>query len=104
MQKDTETLLDHVLAAVMAPDNDDLTLATTLRNTAADAPAIAVIRALLSADHAISETFNGNARNRLDAQLARSLALTLAEALDDLFHGQDATHDTALIRLSDVLL
>lgn len=60
--------------------------------------------ALLSADHAISETFNGNAPNRLDAQLARSLAVTLAEALDDLFHGQDTTHDTAPIRLSDVLL
>ena len=100
MRQDTEILLDHVLAAVMAPDNDALTLATTLRNTAPDAPVIAVIRALLSADRAISETFNGNAPNRVDAHLARSLALTLAEALDDITHAQDS----APPRLSDVLV
>lgn len=101
MRNDTESLLEHVLAAVMAPDNDALTLATTLRNTVADAPAIAVIRALLSADRAIQETFNGNSPGRVDAQLARSLALTLAEAADDL---EVARNTPDPVRLGDLLL
>ncbi|GAB5448661.1 hypothetical protein [Gymnodinialimonas sp.] len=100
MRKDTETLLEHVLAAVMAPDNDALTLATTLRSAVPDAPAISVIRALLAADRVIIETFNGNAPARVDAQLARSLALTLAEATDDLSDARDASP----ILLADVLL
>ncbi len=100
MRKNSETLLEHVLAAVMAPDNDALTLASTLRNTVPDAPAIAVIRALLSADSVILETFNGNSPGRVDAMLARGLALTLAEAADDL----EAARDTPAILLSDLLL
>lgn len=100
MRNDTEALLEQVLAAVMAPENDDLTLATTLRNKVPGAPAIAVVRALLSADQVISETFNGNALNRVDAMLARGLALTLAEATDDL----EATRDVPPILLSDLLL
>ncbi|MBY4894914.1 hypothetical protein KUL25_19320 [Rhodobacteraceae bacterium N5(2021)] len=100
MRKDTESLLEHVLAAVMAPDNDALTLATTLRNSVPEEPAIAVIRALLSADRVIIDTFNGSGPNRIDAQLARSLALTLAVATDDLSHVRDANP----ILLGDVLL
>lgn len=101
MRKDTETLLEHVLAAVMAQDNDALTLATTLRNTVADAPAISVIRALLSADRVIRDTFNGNSPGRVDAELARSLALTLAEAADDLSATRALPNP---VRLGDLLL
>lgn len=101
MRKDTEILLEQVLAAVMAQDNDALTLATNLRNTVPDAPAIAVIRALLSADSVIQQTFNGDAPGRVDAQLARALALTLAEAADDL---QDAQKAPNPILLADLLL
>lgn len=101
MRQQTESLLEHVLAAVMAPDNDALTLAATLRNTVPDASAMAVIRALLSADRSIVETFNGNAAHRVDATLARSLALTLSAAADDL---ADARNDPNTIRLSDLLL
>ncbi|ABD53765.1 hypothetical protein [Jannaschia sp. CCS1] len=100
MRKDTELLLETVLAAVMAPENDALTLATTLRNSVPDATAMAVIRALLAADRVIVETFNGHASSRIDAQLARALALTLAEAADDLSH----TRDEVQIRLGDLLL
>lgn len=101
MRKFTETLLEHVLAAVMAPDTDKLALASALRTTVPDAPAISVIRALLDADRVIIETFNGNASSRVDAHLARSLALTLAEATDDLAHDRDEPHP---IRLGDLLL
>lgn len=100
MRKDSETLLEHVLAAVMAPDNDALTLATALRRDVPDAPAISVIRALLSADRVILETFNGNAPARVDAQLARAMALTLAEATDDLSY---LRKDNPIL-LADVLL
>lgn len=100
MRKNSETLLEYVLAAVMAPVNDTLTRASTLRNTVPDAPATAVIRALLSADHVIRETFNGNSAGRVDAMLARGLALTLAETADDL----KAARDTSPILLSDLLL
>ena len=101
MRKDTETLLEHVLSAVMAPDTDALTLATALRNTVPEAPAISVIRALLSADRVIRETFNGNSPGRVDAERARSLALALAEAADDLM---DARKDPDPVRLGDLLL
>lgn len=100
MHKDTETLLELVLAAVMVPDNDALVLATTLRNTAADAPAISVVHALLAADRVIVETFNGNAPARVDAQLARAMALTVAAATDDL----SRTRDASPIVLAEVLL
>lgn len=100
MRHETELLLETVLAAVMAQDSDALTLATTLRNTLADAPAIAVIRALLTTDRIIAETFNGKAASRTDAQLARTLALTLAEAADDLAHSRG----DPVIRLGDLLL
>jgi hypothetical protein len=100
MRHNTDALLERVLAAVMAPDNDALTLASTLRNTVPDAPAIAVIRALLAADQVISETFNGSSPGRADAKLARAMALTLAEAADDL----DATRDVPTIVLSELLL
>lgn len=85
----------------MAQDNDALTLATALRNTVPDASAISVIRALLSADSVIQQTFNGTSPGRPDAALARSLALTLAEAADDL---QDSRAAPNSIRLSDLLL
>lgn len=101
MRKDTESLLEHILAAVMAPDNNALTLASTLRNTVADASAVSVIRALLAADRVILETFNGNSPGRVDAQLARALALTLAEALDDLLHDRNEPNP---ILLGDLLL
>lgn len=101
MRKDSETLLEQVLAAVMAPENDALTLASTLRNTVPEAPVIAVIRALLAADRVIGETFNGNTPGRMDAMLARGLALTLAEAADNYEATRDV-RDTTL--LSDILL
>ncbi|MBL4628385.1 MAG: hypothetical protein JKY00_10185 [Roseicyclus sp.] len=101
MRKDTETLLEHVLGAVMAPENDALTLATLLRNTVPEAPALAVIRALLAADRVILETFNGNSPGRVDALLARGLALTLADAADDLEVSRNTPNP---IRLADLLL
>lgn len=101
MRKDTEALLETVLAAVMAPETDALTLATTLRNTLADAPAMAVIRALLEADQVILETFAGTSTGRDDAELARSLAFTLVKAADDLSH---IRKDRNRVRLSDLLL
>lgn len=100
MRKDTEILLETILSAVMAPENDALTLAATLRNAVPDAPAIAVIRGLLAADRVIIETFRSDTASHVDAQLARALALTLAEAADDLAH----TRDPEPIRLGDLLL
>ncbi len=84
MRKDTEDLLEHVLHAVMQTENDALMLAIHLRNTVPDARVISLMRALLAADGVIAETFNGSSPGRADAALARSFALTLAEAADDL--------------------
>ncbi|QXT40488.1 hypothetical protein [Gymnodinialimonas ceratoperidinii] len=100
MRKDFETLLENVLAAVMAPENDALALATKVHSTMADEAAITVIRALLAADRAIAETFNGDAERRADAALARGLALTLAEAADELAHERG---DPDPIRLGDLI-
>jgi hypothetical protein len=100
MRQDFETLLETVLAAVMAPDTDALTLATQLHGSLADTPVITVIRALLAADRAIVETFNGDLERRGDAALARGLALTLAEAADAL---SDECGDPDPIRLGDLI-
>jgi hypothetical protein len=99
MRHDTEALLEHVLNAVMQADTDALTLSIHLRNTVAEARLSALIRALLSAEAVIRETFNGSSTGRADAALARSLALTLAEAADDIEAARDP--DTAL-RLRDL--
>lgn len=100
MRQDFETLLETVLAAVMAPDTDALTLATQLHGAMADTPAITVIRALLAADRAIVETFNTDPERRDDAALARGLALTLAEAADAL---SDDRGNPDPIRLGDLI-
>jgi hypothetical protein len=100
MRQDFETLLETVLAAVMAPDTDALTLATQLHGSLADTPVITVIRALLAADRAIVETFNTDPERRGDAALARGLALTLAEAADAL---SDDRGDPDPIRLGDLI-
>lgn len=106
MRKETEDLLEHVLAAVMAPgngdDTDTLALSSHLRQTVPDARAVALIRALLSADQVIQDTFNGNSPGRLDAKRARALAYALTVATDDA-EASRTTHDGPL-RLSDLPL
>ncbi len=99
MRHDTEALLEHVLHAVMQTENDALTLAIHLRNSVPEARVIALIRALLAAEHLIRDTFNGSSPGRVDADLARNFAFSLAEAADDL----EATRDPATtLRLVDL--
>lgn len=96
MQLDTEALLEHVLGALMQPDTDALTLSIHLRNTIPEARISALIRALLSAEQVILTTFNGNSAGRSDAALARSFALTMAEALDEIEASRDPASTTLL--------
>lgn len=96
---DHEILLETVLTAVMDSTPEPLALLSRLRQTAPDARLTALIRALLSADQVITETFNGSSPGRSDAALARSMALTLAEAADE---AETSTNPTAPLRLSDL--
>ena len=64
---DHEILLETVLTAVMDSTPEPLTLLSRLRRDAPDARLTALIRALLSADQVISETFNGSGPGRADA-------------------------------------
>ena len=99
MEPDFETLLEQVLHAVMDNRAEPLTVIWHLRQSAPDARVTALIRALLSADQVIVSTFNGNAPGRADARLARTLALTLAEAADD---AEQENAPKAPLRLSDL--
>ncbi|MEJ6390668.1 hypothetical protein [Gymnodinialimonas ulvae] len=96
---DHEILLETVLSAVMDSTPEPLALLARLRKSAPDARLTALIRALLSADQVISETFNGSSPGRADAILARSMALTLAEAGDEV---EAETRPGAPLRLSDL--
>ena len=99
MDYDFETLLEQVLHAVMDSQAEPLTVLWNLRQTAPEARVTALIRALLAADQVIASTFNGNSPGRADAQLARSMALTLAEAADD---AEVETPPSAPLRLSEL--
>ncbi len=94
-----ETLLETVLGAVMNSDADPLSVIWALRQNAPDARATALIRALLAADQVIASTFNGNSPGRADAKLARTMALIIAEAADDM---EEDDTVTAPLRLSDL--
>ena len=96
---DHETLLETVLGAVMNSEAEPLTVLWSLRQNAPDARVMALIRALLAADQVIASTFNGNSQGRADAQLARSMALILAEAADDMETDESVS---APLRLSDL--
>lgn len=97
---DHEVLLETVLTAVMNSATEPLALLAELRRSAPEARITALIRALLSADQVISETFNGNAPGRADAALARSMALILAEAADETEAAGAATRPLRLDDLS----
>ncbi len=99
MENAHETLLEQVLAAVMDTNAEPLTLLHNLRHSVPDARTTALIRALLDADRVIGETFNGNSPGRADAALARSMALTIAEAADE---AEASENPTAPLRLSDL--
>jgi len=109
MQHDAEALLEHVLNAVMQPETDALSLAIHMRNTLPDVRPMALLRALLSAEAVIRDTFNGNSQGRTDGALALQIALTLAELADDQEAGREADHeagraDDATLRLRDLPL
>ena len=101
MNSDFETLLEHVLAAVMDSKAEPLTILWSLRQTVPEARVTALIRALLAADQVIATTFNGNSQNREDAKLARSMALVIAEAADD---AEAAETPSAPLRFRDLTI
>ncbi|MEJ6393761.1 hypothetical protein V8J82_10870 [Gymnodinialimonas sp. 2305UL16-5] len=100
MRKDSEDLLELVLAAVMAADADDVGVMAHLRHAVPDVRVLALIRALLSADQVIHETFNGNAAGRKDAIRARRLAVMLTEAADEV--DVALSQDRPALRLVDL--
>ncbi len=99
MKLDFETLLEHVLTAVMDSRAEPLTILWKLRQTAPNARVTMLIRALLAADQVIASTFNGSSLDRADAKLARTMALILAEAADD---AEEDEAITTPLHLSDL--
>jgi methanogenic corrinoid protein MtbC1 len=103
MEPDFDTLLEQVLAAVMDGQAEPITVLWKLRQTTGDPRIMTLIRAFLAADHIISTTFKDDGLDRSDAALARTMALILAEAADDVELDAETTQTPSPpLRLSDL--
>ena len=103
MEPDFDTLLEQVLAAVMDGQAEPITLLWSLRQATGNPRITTLIRAFLAADKIISSTFNGDGQDRSDAGLARTMALILAEAADDVeVEAETAQIPARALRLSDL--
>ena len=90
----SEALLERVLENLTRADGDDAALLDGLAALDQETRALALIRALLSADATIAATFTDADRDR---ELARAAALALTDRADRV---EAETPDLAPVRLS----
>jgi hypothetical protein len=80
----TRILFERVLESLTRAEGDAMALMGTLSQLDGEIRALAVIRALLSADVALKATFADVEPTQRERELARRAALALAEAADRL--------------------
>ncbi|MBF9058982.1 hypothetical protein HKCCSP123_07265, partial [Rhodobacterales bacterium HKCCSP123] len=78
----SRALFERVLEALTRAEGDGMALTATFTTLEQEARALALIRALLSAEDALRATFAGEASTLREAGLARRAALALAIGAD----------------------
>lgn len=95
----TRALFERVLETLTKADGSSEGVLTALSQTDPDTRALALIRALLTADAALEKTFTDVDHIRRDRDLARRTALTLTEQADRI---EADTPARAAITLADL--
>ena len=96
----TRTLLERVLETLGQADGSVDAVVTILSQTDPDTRALALIRALLTADASLGETFTDIDQTRRDRELARRTALMLTVQADQI---EAETPARASITLADIV-
>lgn len=99
-QIETEALFERVMETLTRAEGSDAAMLSALSHTDADTRALALIRALLTADAALEQTFTDADHIRRDRALARRTALSLTEQADQI---EAETPARATITLADMI-
>lgn len=97
----SRALFERVLEALMRAEGDSMALMVTFTALEQETRALALIRALLSAEDALRATFAAEAAAQREGALARRAALALAISADAI---EETAPDRNPVRLSEMPL